>query len=525
MALVKFSFSDLKTLFPGAKASSLEDDLAALGIPLEGMEEDEASAEITPNRPDWLSVEGIARSLSSFRTGKPKEYSTKPATVEWSVDSSVKSVRPHLGSAIVRGVKTSDAFVASMMQLQEKLHDTLGRNRRKLAIGLHNLQAVEPPFAYLAIGREEMRFVPLGKEAPMTLGQILSSHEKGIAYAHLVGEKCPIILDCNNEVLSFPPIINSERTRVDDATVDFLIDCTGMSGHAVRTAVQIISAALVDRGGIAEEVKINGKPYPLFKPQQMPIPIDAANRMLGMKMGKKEIISHLMRMGHAISGSKVLVPSYRADVMHAADLVEDIAISIGYNNFPKTLPQFHTIGIWDDTSSPIHSILIGLGFTEVLSWMLTNKNVVIKSKQEPSKTIVANPLTEEFSILRPLLFPNHLQVFAQSRNDAMPQRIYEIGAVFPDDGEVEHIAACSCHPKAGWAEAKSALEAFGKSISKPLEFTPANLPGFIDGRSCKILLEGKEIGFAGEIHPEVLVSFGIEQPVCVFELATESLKQ
>lgn len=525
MALVKFSISDLNS-FVKVPPSELDDALALLGIPLESLEGDQAAVEITPNRPDWLSVEGIARSLADFKTGKPKQYFAQPAKVEWVCDPSVKSVRPALGSAIVRGVKTSDAFIASMMQLQEKLHDTLGRSRKKLAIGLHNLEAVSPPFTYLAVGREEVRFVPLSRATPMTPAQILSEHEKGVEYAHLVGEKCPMIVDGNGEVLSFPPIINGERTRVTESTVDFLIDCTGNSEQAVNAAVQIIAAALCDRGGKAEEVKINGKRYPLFQPFSVPLSLDWANRLLGIKMQKSDAARHLARMGHRVAGGKVLVMPWRIDVMHSVDLVEDIAISYGYNEFEPSVPQFYSVGNLDMSDASMHSALLGLGYFEVQSWMLTNEKSVLKARANPPQISLENPLTEEFSVLRPLLYPNHLQILSQSRTEPMPQYIYEIGTVFGKASEEpRHIAASACHPKAGFSEIKSHLDSFCKAISAQFDIVPAILPGFIPGRACKILRNGAEIGFAGEIHPEVLSDFGIEQPVSVFELDAKGLSK
>ncbi|MDE1798386.1 MAG: phenylalanine--tRNA ligase subunit beta, partial [Candidatus Micrarchaeota archaeon] len=151
LALIHVSQKELCGL-SGLKPPQVEDTLTALGIPLEGAEGDDLSLEITPNRPDWLSVEGVARSCYSWRTGKPKAYLASKSSVSWTVHPSILPVRPCLGSAVVRGVPNTPQLLTSLIQLQEKLHDTLGRNRRKMAIGIHDLSAVQPPFAYEAVG-------------------------------------------------------------------------------------------------------------------------------------------------------------------------------------------------------------------------------------------------------------------------------------------------------------------------------------------------------------------------------------
>lgn len=525
LALVKISLTDLQS-FVKVKPSELEDRLSNLGIPLEKMDGDELSVEITPNRPDWLSVEGIARSLLDFSTGKPKKYSAARSTIKWVVDRSVKDVRPCLGSGIVRNVPVSGELVASVMQLQEKLHDTLGRNRRKLAIGLHDFSAVQPPFTYLAVGREELRFVPLDKRTPMTPGQILTEHEKGIAFAHLVGEKCPMIVDINGAVLSFPPIINGERTRVTSSTRDILVDCTGTSESAVKVAVQIIAAALVDRGGTAEEVLIDGKVYPLFEPLELNLPLDGARRLLGIPLSAQDAARHLRRMGHEVKNSKALAPSWRADILHAVDLIEDIAISYGYNNFEPSLPQFTSVGKVDESLDAAHSAMLGLGYFEAQSWHLTNEKLLSAAKLSPASPLkVENPLTEEFTTLRPALYPNIIDVLAHSRTEPLPHYVYEIGPVFENNSEKMDLCGASCHAKAGWAELKSHIDAFGKSLSLSFEFRPAKKDGFIEGRCAELLHNGQVVGFAGEVHPEVLEAFSIEQPVALFEINAEILRK
>ncbi len=534
MALIHVSQKELCALC-GLKPSAVEDTLTALGIPLESVEGDDLSLEITPNRPDWLSVEGVARSCYSYRTGKPKLYSAAKSSVAWKVLPSVLSVRPYVGSAVVRAVPNTPQLLVSLIQLQEKLHDTLGRNRRKMAIGIHDLATVQPPFTYQAVDRNGTRFVPLGKTSPMTPGEILMSHEKGIAYAHLVGDLCPLITDRNNDVLSFPPIINGERTRLTEHSTDLLIDCTGTSESVVRTTVNILVAALADRGGKVEAVAMNGSPYPLFEGTSWSLPIvrAQAEKLLGQPVSPADAARHLSRLGHSVSGSRIFSPSFRSDLLHEVDLVEDIAISIGLNNLPVQLSTFSSVGMQADPPAPLHEAMLGLGYFEVLSWILVNEGTLRASQLDPAACLrVQNPLTEEFTTLRPCLYPNLLDIFSCSKSESLPQYLYEIGPVHAPSGagsasrfvETERLCAAAIDPKAGWSQTLSHLEGVCSSLGRSLERAPVARAGFIPGRCARLLHEGKEVGFVGEVHPQVLEEFGLEQPVALFELETAFLK-
>ncbi|MCX6772468.1 MAG: phenylalanine--tRNA ligase beta subunit-related protein [Candidatus Micrarchaeota archaeon] len=249
MAQVQITHEDLNGLISVSKNEAIE-TLTMLGFPTEVMEDGRLNVEVTPNRPDALCVEGIARVLECYKSGKPSIYEVAKPEIEVAVDRSVESVRPAFGCAVVRRVPMNDALLKSLMQLQEKLHETLGRKRRKVAIGIHDIDKVKPPFRYFACGREEIKFVPLERTEEMTPLEILKRHEKGMAYAHLVSERCPMITDAKGDVLSFPPIINGELTKLTVDTINIFIDCTGTSHDAVKQAVNLV-ASFFQRWGTA----------------------------------------------------------------------------------------------------------------------------------------------------------------------------------------------------------------------------------------------------------------------------------
>ncbi|MFH0927160.1 MAG: phenylalanine--tRNA ligase subunit beta [Candidatus Micrarchaeota archaeon] len=526
MANIKVSQKELCALSKISPAQ-VEPILTEIGIPLEKKEGDELSLEITPNRPDWLSVEGIARSCASYSSGSAKKYSAQKSKIGVIMDSSVKSVRPFFAGAYATNAKLTPAILDSLIQLQEKLHDTLGRNRKKLAIGLHDAKNITPPFTYKAVSPTSIKFVPLGMGRELDCSQILSQHEKGRKYANLVGKKCPIIADKNGKTLSFPPIINGELTRVSEKTTSIFIDCTGTHKESVFSAASILASALADRGCTIHTISISGRECDIFKMQKTPLKLKEANSLLGTNLSLQDAKKHLARMGHFLEGAIVLSPSYRADILHPVDLAEDMAISIGYNNFEAQLMPVSTIGKSESFQS-LHEACLGLGFFEASSWILTNQRVLENCQISPEiMARVQNPLTQEFTTLRPAIYPNLIEIFSNSKSQQMPQNLYELGPVVKLEGAVRvqqnRLCLARAHPKSNFSEIHSDLKALLDSLSISYSLVGAQIEGFIEGRCAKIIIGSKDAGIIGEVHPQVLENFSIEQPVCLFEINSGAL--
>ena len=516
MAQLQFAFSDLVELLPAKKEWAVE-TLTLLGFPSEETEGGGLNVEVTPNRPDALCVEGLARTLRCYKTGKSAKYNVGTSKVGVYVDKSVASVRPFFGGAVVQNIKMSDSLLRSIMQAQEKLHETLGRKRRKVAIGIHDLGCVKPPFRYFACGRKEISFVPLEMTEKMTPEQILGKHPKGVDYAHLVGEKCPMITDKNGQVLSFPPIINGELTKLTGKTASLFIDATGTNVDAVRQAVNILAAMLSERGGIVEEIAVNGKPYALLEERKWKLPVKESEKLLGVKLGAKKTSALLAKMGHRVAGTSVFVPGYRADVMHAVDLVEDVAIAYGFNNFEPKLPGFFSIG-HANPESEYHEILVGLGYDEAVSWTLANAGLAKKAGlPEAGAAKIENPLTGDFTIFRPAILPGLLSIMSESKNERLPIRLYEIGPAGAPAVE-RRLAFASMHPRSSFSEIKGAVLALAEATGKKAELKAEEFGPYVSGRCAAVYMDGKKAGYAGEISPRVLANFNLEQPVCAAEI-------
>jgi len=532
MAVVRFSISELERFaLQRLPKERLRELIPLLGFPVEGFEDGGVLADITPNRIDCASAEGLGRALASL-TGKKtglRPYRTRPSGFSVMVGKSVAGVRPFIVSAVAR-LPLGEEGLLSIIELQEKIHETLGRRRRKASIGIHDLDKTKPPFSYKAVPGDSIPFLPLDGGREMTPIQVLSEHPKGREYAHiLMGKRLfPLVFDSQG-VISFPPIINAERTRVTESTTALFIEATGTSKQAVSEALNIICCALADRGGAIESVRCGNATTPDLAPRKQTLSLNAVNSVLGTSLGAARASRLLSRMGFSAkphgNGIAVLVPPYRTDIIGEIDLVEDIAIALGYNarELSPCLPSFPTVG--KDGESPLERAarlsLIGMGFLETINSALsshrTNFDLLLLPHAPACE--IRNPLTEDYSILRTHLLPSLLLVFQNAKSEKAPQRIFEIGPVFDAAGaEAIHLAAAELDANASYSSMRSAAEALFFELGWKADFRPLPHPSFIPGRAAKIILGKKELGFIGEIHPQVLNNFGLEQPVAAFEV-------
>src|SRR5436309_2380016 len=325
---VDVPYEDLIDLL--GKRLSLEecvDRITFMGAGPEGVQDGTMTFDIFPNRPDLYSVEGIARGLRGFlglELGLPR-YSVGSATTDFIVNPNVADVRPFALGGIVRGLDLDTALLRSLVDLQEKLHLTVGRKRRKVATGIHDLDRVTAPCTYKAVLPPEVRFRPLGLAEDMDLLDILVKHEKGREYAHLVASQpvFPIIMDAKGRVLSFPPVINGILTQLTPDTRNLFIDVTGTNLEAVSGCLAILSTALAERGGRIQTVRTKYADRTLETPDLAPRPhsirLNRANELLGLSLKPGEAVDFLRRMRHdarANGDANAAVPAvFRHDIM------------------------------------------------------------------------------------------------------------------------------------------------------------------------------------------------------------------
>ena len=534
----------------------LEYDLQWIGLDLEDInkEEQKIKIEYNPNRPDFSSPEGIARALKGYyevELGVPK-FEIKQSEVILNVDPSVKKVRPFIVCGIIRDIDLDEEEVATLMNIQEHLHWAVGRDRRKVAIGVHDLDKVKPPYRYTAVKPDSVSFIPLhGDGYPMNLEEILLLHDKGIEYANILEGKevYPIIFDDNNEVLSFPPIINGVLTTVTDETKNLFLDLTGTDFTAVNLALNILSTTLSDMGAKIESVKVNYEGEkeiitPNLELTKWDVGIDYINSYLGLKLSTSEMIKCFRKVRIDAKESKkkghldVYIPAFRGDIMHPVDLTEEVAIGYGYFNIPKTIRggcigEYHPIQVF---SNKIRTIMIGAGYLEVLNFILTSSEKQydhMKQNYDENNLIrIANPVSKEYNTTRTSLLPNLMDTMRFNRSEEKPIRIFEVGDVVLLAPEEEtgakreiHLSAVSYHEDADFTEIRSTLDFIMTAIGhyNEYEIKVGINPSYINGRYGDVYIKGIKVGEIGEINPDVLLNFKLEFPVAGLELNLQKI--
>jgi phenylalanyl-tRNA synthetase beta chain len=434
----------------------------------------------------------------------------------------------------------TNELIASLMGLQEKLHVGLGRNRKKIAIGVHNAEPVTPPFTYKAVDPDAVSFVPLAKEEPMTLREILHHHEKGVDYAHLLSscKKYPLIVDANNNVLSFPPIINGTLTEVTPYTKDIFIDVTGTDRKAINYALNIVATALAERGGTLYQTTVldEGKKTisPDFTPLKQTLSVATVNRILGTQLKEKEVETYLKMMGHNATDEKggtlvVEVPSWRPDILHEVDLIEDVAVGYGFDRFETDFPKALTFG----RTLPHHgfhervrSVMIGLGYNEVTTFVISNEKdeAVRLGLTKKALVEIENPIGEEYSTLRASLLSSLLKLLRENRHHALPQQIFEVGVVVDSQAKNQYrLAGMKIDAKAHFTECKALVETVMRECGEKLVIKETTHSAFIEGRCAAVVHNEVDIGVFGELHPKTIKEFSLEYPVIAFELAIDYL--
>jgi len=488
----------------------------------------EAVVEFFPDRPDLLSTEGVARALRAFTEQELGlvEYKTNPATTHMVVSPEVINIRPFVLAGIVRNVKLDDTAIKCMMELQEKLHVTLGRKRSKVSIGIHDLSKLKEPFNYGVCSPHEPAFVPLQVDYEMTPEEILKEHPKGMEYAHLLEEfdKYPLITDSNGEVASLPPIINGALTTITEETTEVLIDVTGLDGNAVEACLNIVAAALVERGGEIEQIEIR---YPTDKinvPKMEPKDHQINNvyliGLLGFDPGDFAIFKAFRKCGMEpkLEGEiwNVKVPAYRADILHPIDLLEEVAIGLGYSEIPEHLPNEARFGEGLESrnlEAKCRETMLGVGFQEVVTLTLTSTKMLHEnmSREPEYEAEVANPVTEDYHMLRSSILPSLLELLSSNRHRELPQKVFEIGQVIREHSNRMSLAWIELASKGNFSNARKTAESIAKRLGIAGETIEGEDPAFIPGRCARIKTDDITLTY-GEIHPSTLEKFELGYP-------------
>ena len=557
----------------------LKDDLFGLGIEYEGETEDgEFKLEFEADRLDRLSVEGIARSLRYHDGDTRGVYVPETNSPDWTIRvEDVPDERPYVTGAVIRGVDLDEDALDSLIQLQEKLHATMGRKRAKGAIGIHDLtmlkgEAVDTAdgtpgksITYTGIGPDEEAFVPLDDDAERSPAQVLTEHPTGETYADLLAdyESYPAIYD-DIGLFSFPPVINGRRTEVSTDSRELFVELTGTDQWTIDRMCAIICYALDARGATVEDVDVEYVDErtelvrPDFEVRQKQVAHDSVETLLGIDLEPDEVVDLAERAGLDAEPDggdaltyRVDIPPYRVDVLHPVDIVDDIGRAYGFNNLVPRYPDVSTIGGRTETSrleASARQTLVGVGFEDLLNFNMTSEadnfdrmrlprpsgdaalDVGDAVGYQPPATI-SEPYSEDFTILRTWALPSLVAVLENNTHRSYPQNLAEIGFAAHVDEDTETgvaerrtVAAVVARHDASYEETKARLAALCDEFDADLATPATTHPTFIDGRTASVVVDGDEAGVIGELHPEIIVGHDVDVPVAAFEFDLDALQ-
>ena len=525
--------------------------------------------DIPANRYDLLCMEGISRALNVFKgtVPTPTFRAVEPASgtrEKMVVKSSAMLVRPFVVCAVLRGVTFTKARYESFIDLQDKLHQNICRRRSLVAIGTHDLSKIQGPFTYEAQLPEEIEFVPLKQDKKFNAKELMEFYKQDQKLKHFLhiiegSAVFPVVLDADGTVLSLPPIINGAQSAISLDTKDVFIECTATDLNKAKivlnTMVTMFSEYCATPLTIepVDVVDCTGKEttYPDFMTRFVDADVDYINKRIGTDIDRKTMAALLCRMqlptklGADEKSLRVEVPPTRSDILHPCDIAEDVAISHGYNNIARTVPNTYTIS----SQQPINKFSDALrdevarsGFSEVLTWILCSHDDnfanVKREDDGNSAAIVANPSSLDVQVARNSLLPGVLKARAANTDAPMPLKLFEVGDVVVLDPESDVGAKNSRRLLVLYSNVSSGFEVVQGILDRVMqvagaatfygkqpgyEVVESNEPTYFPGRQAYVMRDGAKIGVMGIVHTDVCANFGITTPTSVLELEIENL--
>ncbi|XP_076258182.1 phenylalanine--tRNA ligase beta subunit isoform X2 [Rhynchophorus ferrugineus] len=427
--------------------------------------------DIPANRYDLLCLEGLVLGLQIFqgRLQPPNFMAIKNESgfspTHFTVTKNVNSIRPFVVAAILRNMYFTQDSYNSFIDLQDKLHQNICRKRSLVAIGTHDYDTLEGPFTYDAKPPSEIKFVPLNQNKEFTAEELMTfygSHAQLKQYLPIIKDSpvYPVITDSKGVVLSLPPIINGDHSKITLNTKNVLIECTATdltkATIVLDTIVCMFSQYCKDKYK-AETVQIKYSKsksfvYPELRYRNEKVSLKKANGLVGIKQNGADIAKLLSKMSlkSEFSGGdeiKVTIPPTRHDVMHACDIYEDVAIAYGYNNIERTLPKTNTIGEQlplNKLSDLLRYPIAEAGFTEALTFTLCARDDIstklgLASIKDVPAVHISNPKTLEFQVCRTTLLPGILKTLSANKKLPLPIKLFEISDVVLKDSNAVFV--------------------------------------------------------------------------------------
>ena len=541
--------------------------------------------EITPNRPDCLSVIGVAREIAAIEkvalTYPDFNLVDKGNTI--SERTSIKIEAPDHCPRYVARLLEDITIKPSPFWLQERLL-SIGQRPINNIVDVTNFVLMETgqplhafDFDFLAENRIVVRIADKG-ETFVTLDQkervlddemlMICDGQKAVAVGGVMGGLNSEIKDSTTRVLLESAYFNPISIRRTSKRLGLSTDASYRFERGVDPAGQIAAANRAAKlmvelgGGRLISGLIDEYPNPQLL-KSLKLSVKNTNRLLGTQVQRKEIANLLKSIEFSVekNGSKkdedfltVTPPSFRVDISRPEDLMEEVARLAGYNNIPTTFPSMPATGRsfhkQIDVRNRIRRLMTGLGFREITNYSFmhpqTADRLRLKTDDPRRQRVdILNPLTEDQAAMRTSLVPGLLETVHYNFSQQIKNlKIFEIGKIFINENprnlpsEPEILAglwtgsryAASWHDPAAdcdFYDIKGVVEGLLKALQiDGIQFTrlPENMCAYTrTGHTAQILNNDTLLGLVGEIHPEVLANYDLKQPAFLFELHFDHL--
>ncbi|XP_073530712.1 phenylalanine--tRNA ligase beta subunit isoform X1 [Phyllobates terribilis] len=521
--------------------------------------------DVPANRYDLLCLEGLVRGLQVFkeRIDAPRYKRITPADSQLQrlfITEETAAVRPFAVAAVLRNITFTQERYENFIDLQEKLHQNICRRRTLVAIGTHDLDTITGPFIYTAKPPSNIKFRPLNQSKEYTAAELMElyrtdSHLKH--FLHIIEDKLvyPVIYDSNGVLLSMPPIINGDHTKISLTTHNVFIECTATDLTKAKIVLDIMVTMFSEycsqpfTAEAAEVIYPDGKSYfyPELAYRTETLTAEKINSKIGIRETPDKLAKLLTRM---CLKSRVLedgvqleieVPPTRADIIHACDIVEDAAVAYGYNNIQMTIPKTYTIAnqlSLNKLTELLRQDLAAAGFTEALTFALCSVDDIADKLGIPVSATnaahIANPKTAEFQVARTSLLPGLLKTIAANRKMPLPLKLFEISDVVTKDNSKDvgarnhrHLCAVYYNKNPGFEVIHGLLDRIMQLLAvcpgteSGYRIKDAEDPAFFPGRCAEILADDKTIGKLGVLHPDVITKFDLTLPCSALEINVE----
>ena len=515
--------------------------------------------EVTPNRPDWLGVVGIARDLAATGIGSLKDITIPAIPGKFANPIAIRLPTPEACPAfagrLIRGVKNGP----SPAWLQQKL-TAIGLRSINTLVDITNLithDRARPLHVYdaakLSGGFLEARLGQTSESVPALDGKtyaaspeicVIADASGAIGLGGVMGGESTGCSDATTDVFIesawFDPIRTAQTGRTlginSDAQYRF---ARGVDPQSLVPGIELATRLVLDLcGGEPSEVTLMGE----APASPDPITFDRAyvKQLAGLDIPAARTDEILTKLGFAIAGDQVTPPSWRRDVEGKADLVEEVARIQGYDALPATaLPELprRAGGVLTLRQGRVRAArrsLAARGYAETISWSFLKRETAALFGGGTAELVLTNPIAADLDCMRPSALPNLIEAAGRNaRRGFADAALFEIGPNYrgdkPEDQSLAITALIAAHPARRWdgrtsdplfdlkADLLGLLEEMGGPNLQTVQ--GSNSPWWHPGRSARLQLGPKTVvAEFGEIHPAILKSLDVEGPIVAFEL-------